>query len=579
MACVYAAYLGLFVVALCYVQYRGFVADLRDTRNVPESDELPTGRHVDRALAARLGSVLHLRGEKRSAFTRFPREKAAGVVRVCAFGDSFTFGNEVDGDHDYPTLLQREFARLGLANVEVLNFGNGGYGFHQSYLLWDAVGSGFACDFALLGPSGFQASRDTTFNHLQGRSPFYLHARYVLDGGDVRLVDPIGDRHEERFAHYYRFVPHARYLRYDRVAPACLQAFVHRDDWEMRNPFYYRDGPIEDEAHETYRILLAKMAECGVQLVLGHYWGEIVALGMDVPAENLAVVSLYRPRRLPYLAPKGHNSAWGNALLARMLLGVLVEGRAPPPTLLETGDPEPAGGACPGEPPRLDAFDRASLVLGDAVVGHFAIAKGFRGWGRGSPRSLHRRRVASLLALVAPGAPAVGALFAPLGAPLREGARVSLALSGGGASREVPLPPIRRLHPCANVGVLTLPGLDRDVFRGNDAVSAADLASPDVRLRVLVDGTPLLAGRGGGPVSLRPPGRHRLWKLTQNGSAPDAVPTSGHFALRFEGGGAGPLRFPIAVFREVPAEVPEVRRAPRLRIVRAADGRAALERR
>ena len=50
----------------------------------------------------------------------------------------------------------------------------------------------------------------------------FLHACYVLRGGELALVDVLGQTHRERFDGYKRFVPPLRYLRYDRSPPAFL---------------------------------------------------------------------------------------------------------------------------------------------------------------------------------------------------------------------------------------------------------------------------------------------------------------------------------------------------------------------
>src|SRR6185503_13668523 len=138
--------------------------------------DLRSPRYVDFTTMRFVGS---LRGDRRSSFPSFALDKPAGNVRVCAFGDSFTYGDEVADGHDFPALLQDVFDEQGRKNVEVLNFGNSWYGFHQAYVLWDRVGRRFGCDFVLLGPDCFQSERDTTFNHSNLAFPYYMHSRYV----------------------------------------------------------------------------------------------------------------------------------------------------------------------------------------------------------------------------------------------------------------------------------------------------------------------------------------------------------------------------------------------------------------
>jgi len=54
---------------------------------------------------------------------------AAGVVRVAAFGDSFVYGNEVDTKDAWTSIAEQLYPDL-----EILNYGVGGYGDDQAYL-------------------------------------------------------------------------------------------------------------------------------------------------------------------------------------------------------------------------------------------------------------------------------------------------------------------------------------------------------------------------------------------------------------------------------------------------------------
>ena len=98
------------------------------------------------------------------------------------------------------------------------------------------------------GPGRVPAERDTTFQHAEDREPGYLHARYVLDGSGVRLVEVAGTTTTRA----PRPVPPSRSAlglsRYDRRAPAALRALVPAG-YEVRNPFFYYRGSWEAEAH------------------------------------------------------------------------------------------------------------------------------------------------------------------------------------------------------------------------------------------------------------------------------------------------------------------------------------------
>ncbi len=69
-----------------------------------------------------------------------------GVVRIAAYGDSFTHGNDVENPAAWPAQLETLIPAL-----EVVNLGVGGYGLDQAYLRHLEDGRGFQPDFALVG--------------------------------------------------------------------------------------------------------------------------------------------------------------------------------------------------------------------------------------------------------------------------------------------------------------------------------------------------------------------------------------------------------------------------------------------
>ena len=291
-AACYALYLIVFVLAVDYIFFwRPFVAGLRDH----SPSDLDPPPQVDASTMRLLGA---LRADRTSSFVRFAQPKGAEVIRLCAFGDSFTYGDEVADGHDFPALLQQVFAERGIGNVEVLNFGSPWYGFHQAYILWDAVGRRFNCDYVLLGPDCFQPERDTTFNHSNLSRPYYLHARYVLDQDDVRLVEVLGRTAADRFESYFGFVPRWQYLHYDRNPPAMLRALMPKDR-SIPNGFYYYRGAAQDEALATYTILVRRMAEADIQIVLLHSLDAIVQLARRLNRDNLAAALTPRVVRYP----------------------------------------------------------------------------------------------------------------------------------------------------------------------------------------------------------------------------------------------------------------------------------------
>lgn len=248
----YGVYLIAVVLALIYlVFWMPFVNDL-ETQRAPKDKRHKAAAYIDSAVLNRLGS---LGTEKQSSFVNFAKERDPDIRRVCAFGDSYTYGYEVAEDDDFPSILQDLFQRRGYTNIQVLNFGNIWHGFHQAYLMWDLVGSQFDCEYVILGPEGFQPDRDTRFNHTNLLDPYYLHARFVLEDGGLRLIDVTGETHKERFSNYFSFFPRWEYLRYDCNPPAILQSMLIGGH-TIANPFYYYRGSEEEEALKTYGLLI-----------------------------------------------------------------------------------------------------------------------------------------------------------------------------------------------------------------------------------------------------------------------------------------------------------------------------------
>jgi hypothetical protein len=286
-----------------------------------------------------------------------------GFVRVGAFGDSFTFGAEVDGGLDFPSLLQAKLRRAGYTNVEVINFGSPWYGFAQTYRLWDQLGEEYGLDFVLLGPSCFQSSRDLTFHHSGAVAPDYLHGRYVLAGEDVAFLDVIGPP-DDRVNEYYRFFPHWRYLRYDRNTPAFLAGLVPSGK-ELANPFYYSRLSPAQESLELYRRLLRKMVAGSEQVILIHRREEIVdvarALGDSLASAPLSLSGVAVSRR------QGHYSALGNDAVAEAFFEALTGQREVGYQVLEASG-APGAAVNGARPESLERFDHAEVRLGGRPI-------------------------------------------------------------------------------------------------------------------------------------------------------------------------------------------------------------------
>lgn len=246
------------------------------------------------------------------------------VIRIGAFGDSFTFGDEVAASESYPARLQQLFRKDGFGNVEVINFGANGLGLSETTHLWEAFGKKLDLAFVVLGPMTLFPDREVTFNHFLELDAESIHGRYVLEDRALRWLDPIpeppgGRRSDE----YLRFIPRWIYLRYDRRPPLVLQALLPRGK-TVRNPFYYRSDSVEDEAAELYPALLRRWASGGSQVVLTQLDEENLryAAGLE---DTLVIAAIGAPSNQFFTRrTMGHLAGTGNELVAEIVHDILL---------------------------------------------------------------------------------------------------------------------------------------------------------------------------------------------------------------------------------------------------------------
>jgi hypothetical protein len=402
-----------------------------------------------------------------------------GTIRIGAFGDSFTWGDEVPAGLDYPSQLARLLVEQGFDNVEVLNLGNSWIGFGQSFRIWEQLQESHHFDVVLLGPECLPfRDRDTTFNHAEPFDYYYLHGRYVLDGDGARFVDVVGADLQGRNAAYYRFIPAWRYLRYDRNAPPFLRALLP-EGRALDNPFYYSALSEEDETDRIYRVLLDRLAHAGPLVLLARD-PKVLALGSEAPVSaQLDLPFDFLTRR-----PQGHLSGSGNLLVARAFQAAL-SGKSWRRTVLRIDD---LPGIASNEPVSLDQVSRIELhAAGKPIASLACELAGTQG----------------LLALKRTGHSLFdGASFVRLERPLRAGMRLELAPAGGGA--RVLVGETRLL------GQLPIGYVEAPVFGERLAGNPHDRLATAQAGRLLLDGEPIyeLQPAAGG-INLKPIGRGR----------------------------------------------------------------------
>lgn len=93
----------------------------------------------------------------------YAHEPDLGTIRISAFGDSFTFGSEVDNQDTWEHQMEEQDPRF-----QVLNFGMGAYGLDQAYLRYLQDGVPFNSAIVIIG---FMS--ENIFRNVNVFRPFY----------------------------------------------------------------------------------------------------------------------------------------------------------------------------------------------------------------------------------------------------------------------------------------------------------------------------------------------------------------------------------------------------------------------
>ena len=227
-------------------------------------DRIWLREHYPEHLILRTGGQLAHPEERSSHFLNVSPSKPKEGIRIGAFGDSSTYGYEVDKNSSYPHQLQRILReRFPHKQIEVLNFGFPGHSFHQQFVLWEEYAKNYALDYILFGPQGFHSARDLTFGFpilTWARTP---KARFVLQkNGDIRLAHIRGNTLKERYKRYYRLIPTWTALKYDKRPFAMAEILFPFLRENLSNPFYYQKTFQHDsESPFINKILLERIKE------------------------------------------------------------------------------------------------------------------------------------------------------------------------------------------------------------------------------------------------------------------------------------------------------------------------------
>lgn len=457
-------------------------------------------------LESRVGWI---ENDKRSSFANFNPLKPDGVIRIGCFGDSFTHGAEVNDQLDYPSLLQNIFNKHGYNNVQVINFGTGGYGFHQTHMMWEWAKETYDLDFVLLMPPFLLEGRDSTFNNRFNYSKdiYNFHSRYILKNkNDIERIDVIGTSTAERMKHYWRFIPALRYLRFDSYPPLFLSAPVSclfPDRRLKGNPFYYKKN-VPKEMDTIYKILLARMSQGSSQVILGTYDPHVEDLAKAAAGSNLFTTLFDYSKNFPYKAFMDHNSPLGNEAVALQMFDCLTNKPESDLPLIETTNMDrqfmPAVQA---DKLPLSSFTNISLEINHVPIGRFYDAsitdqQRYCHTPACVPEVNTFSGTTSLLLIQSNGLSILDySIFVPLDFEITDGLPVVLRVGTMTGKKDYVLGRVRLLNPGVNIGTVDFLsyGYHTTVWLQTLPVLSADSLPPESTVTILLKDTAILHGK------------------------------------------------------------------------------------
>ena len=234
-------------------------------------------------------------------YNKIPR---ADTLRIAAFGDSFSAGDDVSDDEVWGYLLERELNEAGI-RAEVLNFGVGAYGMGQAYLRRQQVGTSFAPDIVIFGlqPENLKRNVNVFRQLLHGSGPAFSKLRFALKDHELQLLKvPTLPPEQlidifENFSyhplapyefHYQSRFRAARWWSSSRLFSLVFEALKREDE----EPGIYAAG---SEGGELGKAIIDHFADC-----VRKVGSEFVVLHLPLQSHLIRYFSDLPPPRPPY---------------------------------------------------------------------------------------------------------------------------------------------------------------------------------------------------------------------------------------------------------------------------------------
>ena len=257
-------------------------------------------------------------------FLNFSSKKSNGAIRIGAFGDSHTFGDEVGKHSAYPYYLQALFNKnFPKYSIEVLNFGISAVGFPEQFFLWEKYAKVYQLDYILLGPAGFYSNRNTRFVFHSFNVDRIPKNRFILtDNHKLKEVHIKGDTLQERFKSYYSLAPSWTALHYDKQPFKIYEMLFPFLRYKVKNPFYYTKISEDEEAVKINTKLLEKINKIYFKKIL-FFTNKEKLYKLYKPYSHLYNLNLISPVDSFYKV-FSHESSLGNELIAQFYFNALL---------------------------------------------------------------------------------------------------------------------------------------------------------------------------------------------------------------------------------------------------------------
>ncbi len=126
----------------------------------------------------------------KKVFTDKPED---GVLRIALFGDSMTRSSGKGIEKSWGYLLEKSMTNLGY-NIEVMNFGVGGYGIDQAYLRWEIEGKKYSPHVVIFGFYPMDIGRCLEVHKLKnwgllGEGIFFSKPRFIYIDDKLKLIN------------------------------------------------------------------------------------------------------------------------------------------------------------------------------------------------------------------------------------------------------------------------------------------------------------------------------------------------------------------------------------------------------